>query len=82
MRVPSTGRRCASWFLAHPGAGKGTQAARLARCHHIPHIATGDLFREATRQPDELGRHVQMVMEKVELISDELTNGLVALIGR
>lgn len=63
--------------LGPPGAGKGTQAARLAGRVNVPHIATGDLFREAAREPGKLGRHVREVMEKGELISDELTNGLV-----
>ena len=64
-------------ILGPPGAGKGTQAARLATYLGVPHIATGDLFREAAEQKDEFGQHVREIMEKGELISDELTNELV-----
>jgi adenylate kinase len=63
--------------LGPPGAGKGTQAARLAKHLGVPHIATGDIFRLAADQQDDFGRQVRETMEKGELISDELTNDLV-----
>lgn len=63
--------------LGAPGAGKGTQASRLARDLGIPHIATGDMFREAAAQDTETGRRIRKVMESGELIPDETTNELV-----
>jgi adenylate kinase len=64
-------------ILGPPGAGKGTQAARLAKFLEVPHIATGDLFRGAAEEKNESGRQLREIMEKGELISDELTNELV-----
>jgi adenylate kinase len=63
--------------LGAPGAGKGTQASRLARDLGIPHIATGDMFREAAAQDTETGRRIRKIMESGELIPDETTNELV-----
>jgi adenylate kinase len=63
-------------ILGPPGAGKGTQAARLAKHLGVPHIATGDLFREAAEEKNESGRQLREIMEKGELISDEVTNEL------
>lgn len=63
--------------LGPPGAGKGTQASRLAERLNIPHVATGDIFREAAGQDTEYGRKVRGVMERGELVSDGLTNELV-----
>ncbi len=63
--------------LGPPGAGKGTQASRLAEKLGIPHIATGDMFREAATMDTEFGRRVRKTMESGELIPDDLTNELV-----
>jgi adenylate kinase len=63
--------------LGPPGAGKGTQAARLAKHLGVPHIATGDIFRQAAEQRDGFGRQVRETMERGELMSDELTNEVV-----
>lgn len=63
--------------LGPPGAGKGTQASRLAEKLGIPHIATGDMFREAGTADTEFGRRVRKIMESGELIPDDLTNELV-----
>lgn len=63
--------------LGPPGAGKGTQAMRLARRLNVPHIATGDIFRETARSDDALGRRVSETMRRGELVSDDLTNELV-----
>ena len=60
-------------FLGAPGAGKGTQAAVVARALGICHIATGDMFRDAQRQDTELGRRVRSYMEKGVLVPDEVT---------
>jgi adenylate kinase len=64
-------------FLGPPGAGKGTQAARLARHLGIPHIATGDIFRQAVEAGTPVGRRVKEVMDRGELVSDEMTNEVV-----
>jgi adenylate kinase len=64
-------------LLGPPGAGKGTQASRLAERLAIPHIATGDMFREAAGEQTEPGRRIRKIMETGELIPDGLTNELV-----
>lgn len=64
-------------LLGPPGAGKGTQASRLAEHLGIPHIATGDMFREAGAEETEPGRRIRKIMETGELIPDGLTNDLV-----
>ena len=64
-------------LLGPPGAGKGTQASRLAERLGIPHIATGDMFRDAAAEDNEPGRRIRKVMESGELIPDDLTNELV-----
>ncbi len=60
-------------ILGPQGAGKGTQAEYLADKYGIPHIATGDMFRWAIRQGDELGRAVKDYVEAGRLVPDELT---------
>ncbi|HYN98167.1 MAG TPA: adenylate kinase [Actinomycetota bacterium] len=64
-------------LLGPPGAGKGTQASRLAERMGIPHIATGDMFRQAAAEETEAGRRIRKIMESGELIPDGLTNELV-----
>lgn len=60
-------------FLGAPGAGKGTQAAGVAREMDMAHISSGDLFRQAVERGDELGRRVKSYMEKGVLVPDEIT---------
>ena len=60
-------------FLGAPGAGKGTQAARVAEELKLAHIATGDLFRQAQAQGTELGLAAKSYMEKGALVPDEIT---------
>ncbi len=60
-------------FLGAPGAGKGTQAARVAQELKLVHIATGDLFRQAQGQGTRLAREVKSYMEKGLLVPDEIT---------
>jgi adenylate kinase len=60
-------------FLGAPGAGKGTQAANVARELDLAHIATGDLFRQAQSQDTELARQAKYYMEKGQLVPDEIT---------
>jgi adenylate kinase len=64
-------------FLGAPGAGKGTIAAAAGKEHGIPPVSTGDLFREAVKNGTELGRQVKGIMERGELVPDELTVALV-----
>ena len=60
-------------FLGAPGAGKGTQADRVAQELKLVHIATGDLFRQALEQGTELGLKAKTYMEKGVLVPDEIT---------
>jgi adenylate kinase len=60
-------------FLGAPGAGKGTQAANVARELGLTAIASGDLFRQAVERGDELGLKVKNYIEKGALVPDEIT---------
>ncbi len=60
-------------FLGAPGAGKGTQAATVARELNLVHIATGDLFRQAIEKGTELAMQAKSYMEKGMLVPDEVT---------
>jgi len=64
-------------FLGAPGAGKGTLAATTSRRLGIPQISTGDIFRDAVKNETELGRQVKGIMERGELVPDELTVELI-----
>ncbi len=64
-------------FVGPPGAGKGTIAAEAAKKFSVPHISTGDIFRENIRNQTELGRKVKAILDKGELVPDELTIDLV-----
>src|SRR4029077_1815205 len=61
-----------------PGAGKGTQAAAVAAASGVPHIATGDMFREHLRSDSELGRLARGYMDRGELVPDDVTGGMLA----
>ncbi len=60
-------------FVGPPGAGKGTQAARVAERLGIPHISTGDMFRHHVSTGTELGRRVDSIMKAGEYVPDEIT---------
>ena len=64
-------------MLGPPGAGKGTQAALLAEKLGIPHVASGDLFREALKEQTGLGLTAQSYMDRGELVPDEVTIAMV-----
>ena len=64
-------------FLGPPGAGKGTQAQRLAQHHELLHLSTGDLLRAEVSSGSELGRRAEAVMARGELVSDELVLAIV-----
>lgn len=55
-----------------PGSGKGTQSLKLAEKYNLTHISTGDIFRAEIKAKSDLGLRVQSVIEKGELVSDEL----------
>jgi adenylate kinase len=61
-----------------PGAGKGTQAAAVAAASGVPHIATGDMFREHLRAGTELGLKARSYMDDGELVPDDVTIGMLA----
>ena len=64
-------------LLGAPGAGKGTQAALLKEKYNLPHISTGDIFRANIREGTPLGVKVKAIIDKGELVPDELTVALV-----
>lgn len=64
-------------LLGLPGAGKGTQAKRIAEKYHLTAISTGEMLREATKEKDTFGLRVQEYMNKGELVPDEWINSLV-----
>lgn len=65
-------------FLGPPGVGKGTQAAKLAAALKLPHISTGDLFRDHLKRDTELGRKAKEFMDGGLLVPDKLVVDLVA----
>ncbi len=64
-------------MLGAPGAGKGTQAKKIAEKYHIPHISTGDIFRANIKNGTELGKKAKTYMDQGLLVPDELTVALV-----
>jgi adenylate kinase len=64
-------------LLGPPGAGKGTQAKLLAAALSIPHISTGDMFRDHKARGTEIGRKVQAIMDSGGLVTDDITNAMV-----
>lgn len=59
-------------LLGPPGAGKGTQAVKIVEKYNIPHISTGDIFRENIKNGTELGKRAQEYMNRGELVPDDL----------
>lgn len=64
-------------LLGPPGAGKGTQAARMTEKYNIPHISAGDLFRQCIKDDTELGKKAKVFINQGQLVSDELTIELI-----
>lgn len=64
-------------MLGPPGAGKGTQAKMLAERLLIPHISTGDMFRQAIAEKTEMGVQAESFISKGRLVPDEVTSGIV-----
>jgi len=65
-------------IVGPPGAGKGTQASKIAETFTVPAISTGDIFRANIKGQTALGQRVQAIIEAGELVPDELTNEIVA----
>jgi len=64
-------------FLGPPGAGKGTQAIRIAEKYNVPHISTGDILRAAVKEGTELGKLAKSYMDRGELVPDEVIIGII-----
>ena len=64
-------------LLGPPGAGKGTQAARLTEDFHLPYIATGDMLRAAVKEGTALGKQAKEYMDRGDLVPDEVIIGMI-----
>ena len=64
-------------LIGAPGAGKGTQATRLRELLNLPHVASGDLFRENLKNQTELGLKARAYMDRGELVPDDVTIAMV-----
>lgn len=64
-------------IMGLPGAGKGTQAAKIVEKFHVAHISTGDMFSAAMANQTEMGVLAKSYIDKGELVPDEVTNGIV-----
>lgn len=65
-------------ILGPPGAGKGTQAERITGSRGVPHISTGDIFRDNIRRETPLGKQVKGILDTGGYVTDEITNQIVA----
>ena len=66
-------------LLGPPGAGKGTQAAKIEKKFNLSHVSTGDIFRNNIKEKTELGKKVEGILKKGGLVSDDITIDLVKL---
>ncbi|MBN2457594.1 adenylate kinase [Candidatus Woesearchaeota archaeon] len=64
-------------IIGPQGSGKGTQAKLISEKYNIPHISTGDIFRENIREQTDLGKTAQEYINRGELVPDNITNALV-----
>src|SRR5262249_47491798 len=64
-------------LLGGPGSGKGAQAEKICAQLNLPHISTGDLFRENLRNETELGKLAKSYMNRGELVPDDVTESMV-----
>jgi len=64
-------------LLGPPGAGKGTQAVRIAEEFELPHISTGDILRQAVRDETPLGIEAKKIMDAGQLVSDDIMMGII-----
>ncbi len=65
-------------LLGGPGSGKGTQAEQVRKTFHLPHISTGDLFRDNIKHQTDLGQLAKSYMDRGELVPDDVTERMVA----
>jgi adenylate kinase len=70
-------KNAAILLFGPPGSGKGTQAVLISDALKVPHISTGDIFRQHAKQGTELGQQVQAIMQAGALVPDELVNRIV-----
>jgi len=70
-------RRLAIIMLGPPGAGKGTQARMMGEALKVPHVSTGEIFREALRNKTELGQKAKSFMDSGALVADELVDAII-----
>ncbi|QVK18067.1 adenylate kinase [Mycoplasmatota bacterium] len=64
-------------IMGPPGAGKGTQAEKIIAEYQIPHISTGDMFRQAIKEGTALGKKAKDYLDQGLLVPDDVTNGIV-----
>lgn len=64
-------------FFGAPGVGKGTQAALTAERTHVPHLSTGEAFRQAIREGTAMGKAAKEYVESGRLVSDDIVTGIV-----
>ena len=64
-------------FIAPPAAGKGTQAELVVEKYHIPHISTGDILREISKEDSEIGNYVKETLASGQLVKDDITYQLI-----
>ena len=64
-------------FIAPPAAGKGTQAEIVVKKYNIPHISTGDILREISKEDSEIGEYVRETLASGKLVKDEITYQLI-----
>ena len=65
-------------FLGPPGAGKGTQAARIETAYEIPQLSTGDMLRAAVAAGTEIGKQAKDIMARGDLVPDEVVVGIIS----
>ena len=65
-------------FLGPPGAGKGTQAARIETAYEIPQLSTGDMLRAAVADGTEIGKQAKDIMARGDLVPDEVVVGIIS----
>ena len=65
-------------FFGPPGAGKGTQASLIANNFNIPHLSTGDILRDKLLQKDVISTRLKHIMDKGQLVSDDILNEIVS----
>ena len=76
--IKAKGKNRGIILVGPPGAGKGTQAPKLKDEICACHLSTGDLLRSAVSRGTELGKKAKVIMDKGELVSDDIVNGIIS----